>query len=405
MNEHNRHYIPPHHGPLAGCYRGVVVDTLDPQQLKRYLVRVHAIHHPDVAAKALPWAEYCGFGGQYFGDIPAFQADDEVWVSFEGGNADYPIIMGGILSAKNGVNGVSQAQRDDYARNRERWTRTDRRGNTLEMSPNPDENWIRMQSGESEVRCQRNDKAVLIFAKTRISQRTAQSEQTCDELLITVNDNGVIDIQKVLTLTSHDRANIHATNELTLGEYRDPLWPVTDKHKTNRIFVKAVSVLDEQSENAIRRKAGTTITSECGTTYQHKTGATHKLESGQKMSVKVLTGGYDTTVVQGNMNVDVQAGNLTATVSGNIKATALGSGEISTVGQLLLHSDTKVKITAPVIEATADVSFKATAVQSTVEGTAKLDLKGALIQVTSSAMTKIDGGGIIQGQAGLIKLN
>jgi len=76
-----------------GKYRGTVINNVDPMQLNRVLVQVPEVLGPGVSSWAMPCLPFAGTqtGVYYF---PPPQAG--VWVEFEGGDADYPIWVGGF---------------------------------------------------------------------------------------------------------------------------------------------------------------------------------------------------------------------------------------------------------------------------------------------------------------------
>ena len=69
---------------LSGVYRGVVLSNVDPHARLRLLVDV-----PQIGVDSL-WAAACLPLGA--NSVP--QIGDTVWVSFESGNADYPVWLG-----------------------------------------------------------------------------------------------------------------------------------------------------------------------------------------------------------------------------------------------------------------------------------------------------------------------
>lgn len=81
-----------------GCYRGKVESIDDPDRLNRVRVRVWAIHRDDTATpdSALPWADVSevGGGGYDFGGYNPPPVGSSVWVMFEGGDSDYPVVIG-----------------------------------------------------------------------------------------------------------------------------------------------------------------------------------------------------------------------------------------------------------------------------------------------------------------------
>ena len=76
----------------TGTYRGSVVDDADPLQQNRLLVVV-----PEIYGDASAWA----LSSLPPGDTaPLPGVGDVVWVSFEGGDAEYPIWFGMFVPAK-----------------------------------------------------------------------------------------------------------------------------------------------------------------------------------------------------------------------------------------------------------------------------------------------------------------
>jgi hypothetical protein len=81
-----------------GCYRGKVESIDDPDRLDRVRVRVWAVHRDDsnTPDSALPWAEVneIGGGGYDYGGFNPPPVGSGVWVMFEGGNPNFPVVMG-----------------------------------------------------------------------------------------------------------------------------------------------------------------------------------------------------------------------------------------------------------------------------------------------------------------------
>jgi len=74
-----------------GKYRGTVSNNIDPQQQGRIQVSVPAVLGEGSLSWAMPCAPYAGSGVGSF-TVPPVGAN--VWVEFEGGDADYPIWSG-----------------------------------------------------------------------------------------------------------------------------------------------------------------------------------------------------------------------------------------------------------------------------------------------------------------------
>jgi hypothetical protein len=76
-----------------GKYRGTVANNIDPMTLGRVQVKVPAVYGDDRMAWAMPCAPLAGDGVGFFA-VPPMGAN--VWVEFEGGDPDYPILAGGF---------------------------------------------------------------------------------------------------------------------------------------------------------------------------------------------------------------------------------------------------------------------------------------------------------------------
>lgn len=76
--------------PNFGKYRGKVIDTVDPLQLGRIIALVPAISGMPLNW-AMPATPYAGAGVGFFA-VPPVGAN--VWIEFEGGDANYPIWSG-----------------------------------------------------------------------------------------------------------------------------------------------------------------------------------------------------------------------------------------------------------------------------------------------------------------------
>jgi len=76
-----------------GKYRGEVVNNIDPLRTGRVQVSVPAVFGSERMAWAMPCAPLSGNGIGIF-SVPRMGA--HVWVEFEGGDPDYPILAGGF---------------------------------------------------------------------------------------------------------------------------------------------------------------------------------------------------------------------------------------------------------------------------------------------------------------------
>jgi uncharacterized protein involved in type VI secretion and phage assembly len=74
-----------------GKYRGKVENNIDPMKQGRIQVSVPAVLGDGRLSWAMPCAPYAGGGAGFFA-VPPVGAN--VWVEFEGGDTDYPILSG-----------------------------------------------------------------------------------------------------------------------------------------------------------------------------------------------------------------------------------------------------------------------------------------------------------------------
>lgn len=92
----------------TGLYKAIVIDNVDPSGLNRIKVRILEIHGlSDPSAYGalirgtaqrvmwvdddhLPWAEVC----YPYGQITPPEINQVVWVTFYGGNSQFPVIVG-----------------------------------------------------------------------------------------------------------------------------------------------------------------------------------------------------------------------------------------------------------------------------------------------------------------------
>src|SRR5437870_7085601 len=79
--------------PFMGKFRGKVENNIDPLQLGRVQVSVPAVLGEGQLSWAMPCAPYAGSSVGFFA-LPPIGAS--VWVEFEGGDPDYPIVSGGF---------------------------------------------------------------------------------------------------------------------------------------------------------------------------------------------------------------------------------------------------------------------------------------------------------------------
>ena len=146
------------------CWRAEVASVEDDEERFRYRVRLLQFHDESIPVEHLPFAELIGYGGKGFGDLGPYEVGDLVWIMFEGGNRQYPVIIGGWLSQSQGIADLPPEIRENYQTNRQRWIRKDRRGNMIELSGVPGEDHVRIKSGRAQILITRIDNGIALTA-------------------------------------------------------------------------------------------------------------------------------------------------------------------------------------------------------------------------------------------------
>lgn len=181
---------------LIGPQRAVIAAVDDPEERARYRVRVFSVHDDEIPVENLPWAELSCHAGKGWGNVPHYEVDDLVFVLFEGGDREHPVILGGWLTAPGGVSTLPAEQTESYATDRRRWVWKDRVGNLIEVSEKEGEKRIRLVSGGVELKITQEDNS---FSVTATGPATINVEG--DVLLkssggkVSVDANGDVDVQ------------------------------------------------------------------------------------------------------------------------------------------------------------------------------------------------------------------
>ena len=219
-----------------GCYRGVVEEVLDVDERFRYRIRVHHIHPDEIPVEHLPWAETIAFAGPGFGDVPHYENGERVWVMFEGGNPEYPCVIGGWIAAPGGVPDVPPEQDEKYSETRRRWFRLDRRGNLIEMSEVDGELRVRLRSGGAEVSLSQIDDSINIKATGRVNIEADKAEITAktavvqgDEVTVQatkrtgVTGDGIVNVFSTKTVNVYAGAipGLDPSSEILIGKFLD----------------------------------------------------------------------------------------------------------------------------------------------------------------------------------------
>lgn len=300
---------------LPGVYRGFVRVVSDTQERLRYRVRIPHVHPSAFPDQHLPWAEHATFGGKDFGDFPHFEEDDTVWVMFEGGDAEKPVIVGGWLTQSSGIPDLPPEMDGDYENDRRRWVRIDRRGNRLELSERVNEQWVRLVSGNAEVRITRNDDSVTVEAEGPVNIIAHNANIKATKATIEAVTAKVETTEKT-ELYSQGETNLYAADTVRIGQYLTSETPPTAKQTTD------VGVQPENLQLGLQAPAD-------------ESEPTLKVTIEGKTKVEVKSEGEVAVQSDGTASVEAE------TVS--VKGTTL----------VTVESDTEVDIKAPVVNVTS----------------------------------------------------
>lgn len=374
----------------GGTYRGLVEITADPEQRKRYRVRVTNIHPPEVEADHLPWAELGGiFGGGGFGDIPAFEVGDWVWVMFEGGDRRFPVIMGSVLNFDGGLPPLPAEQTAAYERTSKRWTRIDRAGNKIEMSPLEDELWVSIDTPDgSRIRVSAKDGTIELQASGRVMV-VAPSVQIVDaDSVVATTRILTADVLETATLRCQGTTNIRAADELNIGKYAVPGSIPPQDETTLVINIEAADEIKIESGALIDIDAAGEIQIDGQSKITVKSASDFRIESDAALEI----------VVQGDVTLDVE-GALTATVQGNASLDIEGETTIDSALKITIECGAAIEVNAASqFTLTAGAAFS-------IEGDTTLRIEaGANLDISCGAILKLDATSQIELTAPIIKL-
>lgn len=374
--------------PLSGIFRAQVEANDDPEQRKRFRVRVIGVHRAEVPVESLPWAELCTYSGQGFGDIPHYAPGDNVFVMFEGADRRYPVILGGWIAQVGGIPDLPVEQTGDYEENQRVWIRVDRANNRILMDPR--QVLIELKSGDSSVQVRGNDGTIELVTDTQVTVQAPQV-QVLQATQVSVDaEKLLIETTSETTLICEGTANLQAET-INLGRYEDELTGALTPRTTTTINVEADTLINVDSGNDIAINAADDVTLtvggdllgtvtgnadlnvtgdltavvggdadlEAATLRAATTSGLLRVESAAALEIDVANNA--TIGVSGQATIDVQStctlnvtGNLSADVTGQLQATAGGSAQIEATGVASLSSASKVELTAPIIEIAAD---------------------------------------------------
>ena len=398
---------------FPGLYRGVVEDANDPESRKRYRVRVFTLHPDGVPVENLPWAESSLFVGKMFGDLPSFEQGDPVFVMFEGGNRRFPVVMGGAMSASAGIPDAPAEIRGDYPTTQKRWVRLDRVNNLIEMSPLPEERWIRIESGEAVIVLRMNDGSVEIRSNSQVRVTAPQVAVDASEQVTVTTKTLIAQVDETATIRCAEVVNIQGATKINIGRYEDPiLGPLTpqtsdevDVRANNNIKVESLGTLDVDATSNITVDTDATyalnaqtevnifglnkVTVDTDGDIEVTSDGATKVTAQQNVEVdsqqKVLVTSASSVEVTGqqgiiikatasNVTIQADAGNIAIEAQGTVTVTASATATIESTGPLTLKSDTQVKLEAPLVDVVAST-------KATVDGGAITEIKGGLVNI------------------------
>lgn len=181
-----------------GKYRGIVVDTNDPQKLGRLTLKVPSILGNDVVTGwAMPCVPYGGMKDRGFFFIP--EVGSSVWVEFEAGDMEFPIWVGAYWGKPGGETEVPRAE-DEQKPPTRKIIRT-LKGNSIEMEDKDQEEVfiIKFSNGKDKTNQVKMDKDGITIEDTNQNK-------------ITMNNKGIIVI-------------IKSNNKIKLGS-KDAVQPI-----------------------------------------------------------------------------------------------------------------------------------------------------------------------------------
>ena len=228
-----------------GIYRADVINANDPEQRLRVQVRVRGIHHPSMPDLALPWAEPAGvLRGLFF----PYEKGDVVFVQFEGGSHLYPVIVGGSLSEKQGVNDTPFELQEDNSGGK-KVILVDGKGSMVEMSTDPRDLWVRLRSGGAIIQASSKDNGVVIEARGAVvvsGPKVTVNASTAEVNAGTINisaDNGSAQ-SAVLTANSQHRTDVLAVDDVNIGNRVENIMgiPQTTQPQAQNVNLRGANV-------------------------------------------------------------------------------------------------------------------------------------------------------------------
>lgn len=398
---------------FPGIYRGVVEVTSDPQQRKRMRVRVANIHPQEVEADHLPWAEIgASFGGGGFGDLPAFEVGDGVWVMFEGGDRRFPVVMGGILNFDGGIPPLPAEQTGDYNRTQQRWTRIDRKGSKLEISPLDEELWIKMETADgSKVQVSSKDGTILLQAEGRVQVSAPAVQIVAAESITATTQTLTADVEDTATLRCRGTTNIRAADEVNIGEYQpEATGPIPPTPETSLVVnIKAAQTVKIESAGNVDVDSAGAMTIDSASTLYVKSVNDMTLESDAKITILAQADtlfdleGKFTFNIQGNTLLDIEgtttiksAQKILVECSADIEVTATSTFKLTAGSTITVEGNANVSI-----DAAANMDLTATG-QINLESSSRIVLSAPVVTIDADSLAEVLGGSTVRVDGGVI---
>lgn len=364
----------------GGIYRAEVVGIEDPERRHRVQVLVERVHAQSRDHETCPWAVTCSLGGKGAGMFFSHRIGDLVWVMFEDGNADSPVIVGAQNTESMGVSDEPIDKQTDYAEGRRRWSQVDRKGNLIEMSEVGDEMYVRMKAGGAEVRVtQMGDEVIISSPSGKVRVDSMQADVTAGSVTV---KGATVDIEgedfNTLGLDSGAaRMSANGRVEINAQDARTGTLGTLDLGGCARRFLGLPLPLGTPGVNSIPKQTPTT----------NLRGRTVNIGGGVGAAVPVpLPCGVGTPPLPTDPGVDGQMDFdgltvLKPTVTVNIRAQARININAGDAVYVQSQGNTVVKSLAGIVQVSAPViQVSATAVL-TLESVATVVIKGAAVNI------------------------
>jgi len=326
---------------IAGLWRGVIVSTDDEQFRARYKVRVPEFFAESIPVDHLPWAESAlGMASKNAGDSPPLSTGDVVWVMFERGRREHPVIVGAAPSRSANFPDLPTAVTSDYAQNRKRWRRQDRQGNLVELSEKSDEMWVRLRSGRAEVMVSKRDNSVRLRSTGPLQMQGAGGEIRMAASLL-VEAATLLLRADLMRLTGKD-AVLSADNEVKVGHDVDPVTGLSTQADKASLQPEEL-VLGQYEDTAQAKTLVASLRALQSVAIQ--SGGELTVEADGTISIKGVAG----VRIESDADVDVKA--QVARIEAAIEAVVKSEGQasIEAVGQVDVNSSAQVTVRAPLI--------------------------------------------------------